>query len=323
LKRGKSKSFSTFGDEWRRACRPSPRPADNENMQNYERICDFKNLYKAHLKTRRGKQGNTEVIAFEMNLAANLCDLQKKLAERTYRPSGYYHFTIRRLSEFMYDHYKAHGSGGYVLKCDFRKYFDSIDHEILKRKLTKAIGDRDVLRLLYTIIDSYESSPGKGLPPGNQTSQWFALYYLDSFDRLIKEKLRVKHYTRYMDDCILIHENKEFLAKTLIETRSYAEDILKLRMNDKTQIFPISNGVNYLGFHIYLTSHGKVVRRVKTASKTKFRRALKQMALKYKSGVLNIDDIKRRLSGYLGHLKHGHTYRLRKKLLSEFVLTKE
>ena len=72
---------------------------------------------------------------------------------------------------------------------------------------------------------------------GNQSSQWFALYYLDRLDRFIKERLKVKYYVRYMDDGVLIHHDKEFLKKALA----------------KTQIFPISQGVDFLGFHFYLT----------------------------------------------------------------------
>ena len=78
------------------------------------------------------------------------------------------------------------------------------------------ISYEDVRRLLYIIIDSYSTDGDgqRGLPIGNQTSQWFALYYLDPMDRLIKEKMQIKHCVRYMDDGILIHESKEVLRKT-------------------------------------------------------------------------------------------------------------
>ena len=119
-------------------------------------------------------------------------------------------FAIRRVSEFMNEFYKRHGTSGYFLKCDVRKFFENIDHEILKAKLKRVFANEpEVLDLLCVIIDSYESEPGKGLPLGNQTSQWFANYYLDEFDRLIKEKLRLKYYSRYMDDCVIIHDDKE------------------------------------------------------------------------------------------------------------------
>lgn len=126
-------------------------------------------------------------------------------------------FAMNRLNEFLYSHYRIHGRKGYFLKCDIRKFFDNIDHEVLKNSLTRIVDDDRTLRLLFNIIDSYETASGKGIPMGNQTSQWFALYYLDPLDRLVKEKLRIKYYTRYMDDMILISENKEVLKEALAE----------------------------------------------------------------------------------------------------------
>ena len=99
---------------------------------------------------------------------------------------------------------------GYILKYDIRHYFDSIDHDVLKKMLLK-VPDDDVRELLYKIIDSYsvDGNGKRGLPIGNQTSQWFALYYPDPMDRIIKEKMHIKYYVRYMDDGILIHESNE------------------------------------------------------------------------------------------------------------------
>lgn len=98
-------------------------------------------------------------------------------------------FAMERVCIFFRKYYVRYGTNGYVLKCDIRKYFDNIDHEILKYKLKSLIKDLEVLERLYLIIDSYEVTPGKGLPLGNQTSQWFALYYLDGFDRIIPEHI--------------------------------------------------------------------------------------------------------------------------------------
>ena len=156
----------------------------------------------------------------------------------------------------MHDFYKKHGAIGYFLKCDIRKFFDNIDHFVLKQKLSKAIEDDRVLTLLYQIIDSFEVTPGKGLPLGNQTSQRFAIFYLDSFDRLIKEKLKIKYYSRYMDDCVLIHPDKDYLKYCLEQMKKCAE-ALKIDFNEKTEIFPLKNGVDYLGWHIYLYLHDK------------------------------------------------------------------
>ena len=341
---------------------------------DFELICDFQNLNKAHAAARRGKQSKRDVICFEMNLAENICSLQRKLLDGSYTPGAYRqfyifdpklrlihaplykdvvvqhcicdqvlapllenrliydnaacrkgkgtHFAIYRLTGFLRDYYKRYGAHGYILKCDFRKYFANIDHSILKQKLTRIVLDKDVLRLLFGIIDSYESEPGKGLPLGNQTSQWFALYYLDKFDRVIKEQLRVKYYTRYMDDCILLHESKDFLADCLTALRRFVAEDTGLMFNEKTQIFPIANGVNYLGFHFYLTETGKVIRKVRKTTKNRFKRSLNGMKKDFAAGAVESSEIRQRVCSYLGHLKHGHTYHLRQKALRDFVLVR-
>ncbi len=231
------------------------------------------------------------------------------------------HFSMRRLIKFMRDFYKIYGSNGYILKCDIKKYFASINKEILKKKLLDKIPDADVLNLIIKILDSYNTPNGKGLPIGNQTSQWFGLYYLDKMDRLVKEKLQIKYYTRYMDDMILIHKSKDYLKVCLNEMQKLAQN-LDVEFNNKTQIFPIKNGVDYLGFRFYLTDTGKVIRRLRTSNKKRFKRRLKKFAKDYKAGKKSIQDITQSLTSYCSHLKHGHTYKLKKKILSSFVLQK-
>lgn len=229
------------------------------------------------------------------------------------------HFAIGRVSKFLHNFYTKHGSNGFFLKCDIRKFFDNIDHCVLKDKLSRVIEDERVLTLLYQIIDSFEVTPGKGLPLGNQTSQWFAIFYLDSFDRLIKEKLRIKYYSRYMDDCVLIHHDKDYLKYCLKQIKQCAEE-LKIDFNEKTEIFPIKNGVDYLGWHIYLTESGKVIRKVKQQTKYKYKRKLKCFQRMYADGNVELEEINQVLSSYRAHLAYGHTYKLQKKILGDFVL---
>ena len=174
--------------------------------------------------------------------------------------------------------------------------------------------------LFCQIIDGYEKSPGKGLPLGNQTSQWFAIYYLDGLDRLIKEKLQIRYYSRYMDDCVLIHEDKDYLKHCLDVMCDYAETELNLSFNEKTKIFPIKNGVDYLGWHFYMTDTGKVIRKVKQSTKVKYKRKLRYFQKAYAEGRTDLDEIKQVLSSYRSHLSFGHTYKLQKKVLGEFVL---
>ena len=338
-------------------------------MTDYEKICDFENLYKAHKRARFCKRHKKDVILFEMNLAENLWKIKNSLENRTYKVSGYNkfmifdpkereiqalsyydrivqhvlcdevltpffdkrliydncvcrigkgtHFALKRLSTFFQQHYKKYGANGYILKCDIRKYFPSIHHDVLKNRLQKIIPDKDILNLLFHIIDSFEHSPNRGLPMGNQTSQLFALYYLDQLDRFIKEKLQIKHYVRYMDDLVLLSDDKDYLKDCLKSMQSLVNNQLKLEFNDKTQIFPIKNGVDFLGFHFYLTDSGKVIKKLRRSSKIRFKNRLKQLQHEYKTGKVQLDDINMSLASYYGHLKHGHTYKLRASVFSK------
>ncbi|MBO6259529.1 MAG: reverse transcriptase [Lachnospiraceae bacterium] len=231
------------------------------------------------------------------------------------------HFAMRRLSGFLRDFYREYGTEGYFLKCDVRKFFDNIDHDILKKMLRK-YPDAEVKALLYDIIDSYHADTGKGLPMGNQTSQWFALYYLDRIDRLIKEKMHIRFYTRYMDDMVLIHHDREYLKACLADIRQAAWEERGLELNEKTQIFPISQGVDYLGWHFYLSDSGKVIRRLRTSNKRRLKRRLNSYRRKYAAGEKSYEEIKMSIRSYNAHLKHGHAWRFKKRLLSRLVLTR-
>ena len=151
-------------------------------------------------------------------------------------------------------------ASGWILKADVHHFFASIDHDILKKKLRRRVVDDQVFELMCTYIDSTE-----GLPLGYQTSQLLALMYLDEFDHWVKETLHAKYYGRYMDDFYIIHEDKADLQKCLdqIEQKIHG---LKLELNGKTAIFPLKNGINFLGFHTYLDDGGGVIMKLRRDS---------------------------------------------------------
>jgi len=153
---------------------------------------------------------------------------------------------IKRLKLFMSEYYKDNGINGYFIKLDIAKFFDSINHNILKDKLRLLVNDSEVLDLLYMIIDSYNKSDNKGIPMGNQTSQFFALYYLNELDHFIKERLHIKYYIRYMDDMILIVKDK-IHAKYVLNKINDMVISLDLKLNYKSKILPIKNGVEFIG----------------------------------------------------------------------------
>ncbi len=217
------------------------------------------------------------------------------------------HFGLNRLTEFMHKYYRKHGSAeGWVLKCDIRKYFYRIQHEPLKKMVRKYIKDKDVLWLLDLIINSTENP---GIPIGNQTSQIFALLYLNGMDHLIKDKLGVKLYGRYMDDFFIIHEDKDFLKKCLVEIERYVGG-LGLELNEKTQIFPLKNGIDFLGFHTYLTDTGKVIRKVRRKSKTNVQRKLKKFKVLIEKGKITPERVELSYYSWRGHAEHGNCHHL-------------
>jgi len=230
---------------------------------------------------------------------------------------------MKRLTLFMVEHYSKHGADGWILKIDIRKYFPSINHEVLLNRLRQKIEDPLIMRLIELIVYSWNADTGTGLAMGNQTSQLFALYYLDPLDRLVKEKFKVKHYIRYMDDMILLHHDKKFLQECLRQMREFSKNELKLEFNEKTQIFPLRNGADFLGWHFYLTDTGKIVKKLRTQNKKRLKRRLKCLQKGYETGRLDLEDIRKSMAATHGHLKHGHTYKLKTKVYDKFSLIKK
>lgn len=216
---------------------------------------------------------------------------------------------MRPMSEWDY-------ADGWVLKCDVRHFFASIDHDLVKQKLRKKVVDDQVYELMCTYIDSTD-----GLPLGYQTSQLLALLYLDEFDHFVKEQLRVKYYGRYMDDFFLIHEDKEYLKFCRKEIETYMSS-LKLELNDKTAIFPLKNGIDFLGFHTYLTETGKVVMKLRRSSIQRMNARLKKWAKAYPKGEVSKEEIIVSFKAWNAHAAHGNTYTLRmryKKRVEEII----
>ncbi len=186
---------------------------------------------------------------------------------------------VAALKRFMCEHYKRNGNTGYFLKADIKKYFNSVDHFVLKRLLADLHVPSDMLALLFLIIDSYCFSPNKGLPMGNQTSQSFALLYLDGVDRVVKENLSVKFYVRYMDDLIAVIPKKIFAVTVLSAIADGAASRL-LFLNKKSQIISFGNGVEFLGRRFFIGKNGEVVQKLTRSAKKRVKKhALKNVYL--------------------------------------------
>ena len=178
----------------------------------------------------------------------------------------------------------------------------------------KYIKDPDILWLVDLIVDSTENP---GIPIGNQTSQWFAVMYLSGMDHFIKEKLGIRYYGRYMDDFYLIHEDKAYLQYCRGEIEQYVARP-GLRMNKKTNIFPLRNGIDFLGFHTYLTESGKIIRKVRRSSKCNAQRKLKKQRGLLDREKISLSDIEQSYGSWRSHAEKGNCYHLIQKTDSLF-----
>ncbi len=210
------------------------------------------------------------------------------------------HFIINRFKCFLRKHYKKFGNNGYFIKIDIQKYFNSISHKALKEKLSKLVGCDKILSLLFNIIDSYNFEEGKGLPMGNQTSQCFALLYLDEVDKFIKHNLKIKRYVRYMDDMILLSSDK-LTAKALLDKikgEIVKQDVL---VNRKSQIAHIKNGIEFLGWRFFIDKKGKVVQKLRKSTKKRIVSKINRVKFYHKNIFLS-------LISYRGFLLKGNAY---------------
>ncbi|MDR2078969.1 MAG: RNA-directed DNA polymerase [Treponema sp.] len=186
------------------------------------------------------------------------------------------HFALRRLITHLAKFYRHNGrsNDGYALLIDFSKFFDSINHEILFRLQDKVIKDPNVRHLLRKYISVFGDGVSLGL--GSQVSQISAIFYPNTLDHFIKEKLRIKYYGRYMDDLYLIHHDKEYLRYCLREIEKHC-DGLKLTINkNKTQIVRLRDGLVFLKGKYRLLPSGKILRRPCKGSAQRMKRKLRK-----------------------------------------------
>ena len=138
----------------------------------------------------------------------------------------------------------------WYLKLDVRKYFDSVDHNHLKELLCRLFKDARLMLLFERIIESYETSPGKGIPIGNLTSQYFANYYLSGLDHLVKEEMGIPGYVRYMDDVVLWSNSKENLRDANRKIVQFCADFRKLSLKPPC-LNGCDRGISMLGYRVF------------------------------------------------------------------------
>ena len=192
----------------------------------------------------------------------------------------------------------------YCLKMDIRKFYPSLNHDILKAIIRKKVKDKDLLWLLDEIIDSAE-----GVSIGNYLSQFFANLYMAYFDHWVKEELKVKYYYRYADDIVLLSDSKEQLRSWLLAIKLYLTNVLKLKLKDNYQIYPVdSRGIDFVGYKLYHTH---------TLLRKSIKYKMFKLVRKYKEGTITLEDLKQRMASYFGWLKYCNSKNLLKKIYQE------
>lgn len=200
----------------------------------------------------------------------------------------------------------------WVLKCDIRKFFDSVDHRILLAILARKIKDEKVLGLLAEIISSFETSPDKGIPLGNLTSQLFSNVYLNELDQEIKRKWRIKNYVRYADDFLILDTDRAKLEELLPMIADFLSTNLKLSLHpDKVFIQRFAKGVDFLGNVTY--PHHQILR---TKTKKRVLKKMKKLKKELKMEKVSAEYVYQAQASFLGLTKYCRGREIEKKIKS-------
>jgi len=196
----------------------------------------------------------------------------------------------------------------FALKCDIKKFFDNIDHDILISILKRKVKDEDTVWLLKQIISSFSTcsllGTERGVPIGNLTSQLFANIYMNEFDQFVKNSLRVKYFLRYTDDFLALSEDRTYLENLLPEIISFLGDNLSVKIHEeKTFIQKISRGVDFLGYIVF--NKHKLVR---TKTKKRIIKKFESKICNFTHGLISKKSLSQSLQSYLGFLGHGESF---------------
>ena len=224
------------------------------------------------------------------------------------------HKAIYKLQKYMRIK-KRNFNDYYILKCDIKKYFYSIDKNILLNILKKYIKDNDLIDFSKILIYDGEEV---GIPIGNYTSQFFANIYLNELDQYVKHILKVHYYLRFMDDFILLVKDKEEAKILLKKISIFINNELKLELNNKTRYYTNKMGVDFCGYII----HEKYIL-IRKRSKKKIKKNIKKWNKLYENDSLDIKKVRLQFNSWVNHSRHANTYNLRIKLFNKILFKDE
>ena len=220
------------------------------------------------------------------------------------------HKAVKRLEKFARIVSKNYTENCWSLKCDIKKFFASVDHDILKNLIARKIRDEDINWLINNVIDSFSSEKGlgRGIPLGNLTSQIFANIYLNEFDQFVKHKLKMKYYLRYADDFLVLNTNTDPKWKEIYleSIKEFLESDLRLELHPKKiATRKLRWGIDFCG---YIVLPHYILPRTKTK---------KRVISKISKGNISYQS----LQSYLGYLSHANSFKLSEKLKNLYYLS--
>ena len=220
------------------------------------------------------------------------------------------HKAVKRLEKFARIVSKNYTENCWSLKCDIKKFFASVDHDILKNLIARKIRDEDINWLINNVIDSFSSEKGlgRGIPLGNLTSQIFANIYLNEFDQFVKHKLKIKYYLRYADDFLVLNTSTDPKWKEIYleSIKEFLGSYLKLDLHPKKiAIRKLRWGIDFCG---YIVLPHYILPRTKTK---------KRVISKISKGNISYQS----LQSYLGYFSHANSFKLSEKLKNLYYLS--
>lgn len=260
-----------------------------------------------------------------------LCNVLEPIFERRFIHDSYAnrrgkgtHAAIDRCQEFARRH-------RYVLQCDVKQFFPSIDHRLLLERLGRVVVDPDLLWLCGAILDSgrgvlseeYEMvyfagddlfavNRPRGLPIGNLTSQFWGNVYLDALDHFVKRELKCSGYLRFVDDFLLFAEDKTTLWRWRSQIIDYLADLRLTLHEARCQPRPVTEGIPFLGFVVY-----PYHRRLKRRKGIEYRRRLHLLLAAYRRNELPFRDLTASVQGWVNHVRYAQSWGLRRTLFRE------
>jgi len=250
-----------------------------------------------------------QAIYSKLNIIFDESFIHDSYASRKWKGT---HKGIKRFEIFARKITENYTKVAYVLKCDIRKFFDNIDHNLLLSLVRKRVSDEKFMGLMTQIIESFSTKSGIGVPLGNVTSQICSNIFLNELDQYAKHQLKAKYYIRYCDDFVILHESKEFLEDCISRLTIFLKTNLRLELHpNKISLRKIHNGVDFLGY--VSLPHYQVMR---TKTRRRIMRKIEMLATQLQAGKISEIRFNQTLASYKGMLTHCKSEKLKEQIAS-------